>query len=100
MGPRQGVDEFGVASVALGDVQVLEESGQAQVEGDVALPAGAVRRGAGEPGFTDAGGAGDEDIEVVADPLVSIPTENSPKVPTEYAPVAYKSVEPLVATFR
>ena len=69
LGPRQGVDEFGVAPVPLGDGQVLEESGQAQVEGGVALPAGAVRQGAGEPGFTDAGGAGDEDIEAVTDPL-------------------------------
>ena len=66
---RQGGKEFGVASVALGDSQVLEESGQAQVEGGVAHSAGAVRQGAGEPGFADAGGAGDEDIEVFADPL-------------------------------
>lgn len=69
LGSRQGVDEFGIASVVLGDSHVLEESGQAQVEGGVSLPAGAVRQGASEPGFTDAGGAGDEDIEGVTDPL-------------------------------
>ena len=31
---------------------------------------------------------------------VSIPVENSPKVPVENSPVVYKSMEPLVATFR
>ena len=39
LGFRQGVDEFGIASVPFDDSQVLEESGQAQVEGGVALPA-------------------------------------------------------------
>ena len=31
---------------------------------------------------------------------LSIPVENSPKVPVENSPVVYKSMEPLVATFR
>ena len=69
LGFRQGVEELGVASVPFGDAQLLEESGQAQVQGGVAEPAGAVCQGAGEPGFADAGGAGDEDIEVFPDPL-------------------------------
>ena len=69
LGSRQGVDEFGIASVPFGDAQVLEESGQAQVQGGVAGSTGAVRQGTGEPGFADAGGAGDEDIEVFPDPL-------------------------------
>ena len=65
----QGGEELGIASIAFGDAQVLEESGQAQVEGGVAGSTGAVCQGAGEPGFADAGGAGDEDIEVFPDPL-------------------------------
>ena len=36
LGSRQGVDEFGIASVPFGDAQLLEESGQAQVQGGVA----------------------------------------------------------------
>ena len=73
LGSRQGGEELGIASVPFGDAQVLEESGQAQVQGGVAVPAGAVRQGTGEPGFADAGGAGDEDIEVFADPLAGTP---------------------------
>ena len=69
LGFRQGVEELGVASVPFGDAQLLEESGQAQVQGGVAGSTGAVRQGTGEPGFADAGGAGDEDIGVFPDPL-------------------------------
>ena len=69
LGFCQGGEELGIASIALGDGHVLEESGQAQVQGGVAVPAGVVCQGAGQPGFADAGGAGDEDIEVFANPL-------------------------------
>ena len=66
---RQGGEELGIASIPLSDCHVLQESGQAQVQGCVAVPAGCVCQGTGQPGFAHAGGAGDEDIEVFADPL-------------------------------
>ena len=42
----------------------MEESGQACVTGMGAIAAGFVSESAGQPGFADASGTGDEDIEV------------------------------------
>ena len=69
LGFCQGGEELGIASVPFGDAQVLEESGQAQVQGGVAVPAGAVRQGTGQPGFADAGGPVMRILRCSADPL-------------------------------
>ena len=53
----------------LGDGHLLQESGQAQVQGCVSLPAGLLRQGAGQPGLADPGGTGEQDIEMFLDPL-------------------------------
>ncbi|OWK35365.1 hypothetical protein PSOLE_46950 [Pseudomonas oleovorans subsp. oleovorans] len=55
----------------MGQTQFFQQTWQAQVAHAVALPAGLVGQGAGQPGFTDTGGAADDQVEAVAQPLTT-----------------------------
>ena len=57
-----------VASVGAGDGQRAEQPGQAQVEGAVAVAAGAVGERASDPALADAGRPADQDVEMLSDP--------------------------------
>ncbi len=63
------VHEFGIASVGFGHAEFLEQSAGAVVLNAESFAAGFVSKGAGEVGFPDSGGAGDEEIVVLANPL-------------------------------
>ncbi len=67
----EGAQELVVASVGLGDGEVLEEAGDAEVEDGVALAAGFVAWGAGQVALTGAGGPGDDDVVVLAHPVAA-----------------------------
>ena len=66
-----GVHELGVASVAFGDGEILEEPGNAQIQGGMSFAAGFVSQGAGQVALTGTGGPGDEAVVALADPLAS-----------------------------
>ena len=56
---------LGIGAVAASDGDVGQKAWDAEVAGGEAIATGAVGDGTGEEGFADAGGPGDEDIEVV-----------------------------------
>jgi hypothetical protein len=59
------------AAVAVGDTQLLQQVGGAQVQGVVALAAGLVALGAGLPGFAGTGRPGQQPVMFLADPVVA-----------------------------
>ena len=61
-------EQLGIGAVAAGDGEVVQEPWDAQVQRGEAVATGLVGERAGEPGLTDAARAGDEDIEVFAQP--------------------------------
>ena len=69
MGSGKLVDHFPIAAVPSGNGELIVELGAADVEGPVSFPAGLVGQGAGQEGFTRAGGAGNDDLLVMPDPL-------------------------------
>ena len=62
---------LGIGAVAASDGDVGQKAWDAEVAGGEAIATGAVGDGTGEEGFADAGGPGDEDIEVVVDKAAS-----------------------------
>ena len=68
-GSGEPLDELGVAAVAAGEGEFVEEPREAVVAGGDAVAAGLVAEGAGEVGLAGSGGAGDEDGLAVPDPL-------------------------------
>ena len=68
VGFGEGGEELGVAAVAAGDGEFVQEPGDAQVQCGEAVAAGVVSECTGEPGLADAGGSGDEDVEAFAQP--------------------------------
>jgi len=69
MGIGELVDHFAVASISLGQGHLVGELGRTDVESTVSFPAGLVGQGAGEEGFSRAGGAGDNNVVVTFDPI-------------------------------
>ena len=65
----QGGHEFRISSIALGNREFLEEARQPQIQNGIPLATGLVAQGTCEPGVADAGGAGDEHIVALVDPL-------------------------------
>lgn len=61
-----GTTAIFAANIAVGQTQLFQQARQAQVTHAVAVPAGLVSQGAGQPGFADAGGAADDQVEAVA----------------------------------
>ncbi len=57
-----------VATVGTGDGEVLERSRRPGVEDRVIVAGSAVAEGAGEPGLSRSGRAGDDQVDVVGDP--------------------------------
>ena len=70
-GKRERAGLKGSWAGAMGQTQFFQQTWQAQVAHAVALPAGLVGQGAGQPGFTDTGGAADDQVEAVAQPLTT-----------------------------
>jgi hypothetical protein len=69
IGFRQGGQELGVAPVAFGDLEVLEEAGETEIADRVSLSAGLVGQCTGQEGFPASGGAGNEKIVVLIHPV-------------------------------
>ena len=65
----EALEQAGMASVAAGERQRLEQPRHALVEDGAVVAAGLVPEGAGDPGFADAGRAGDQQILVAVDPI-------------------------------
>ena len=59
------------AAVAVGDAQFLEQPRRAHVQHREAGARGLLRQRAGQPGLADAGGAGDQDVVAVAQPVAA-----------------------------
>ncbi|MDT4856180.1 hypothetical protein FQZ97_905610 [compost metagenome] len=68
--------QLGEAPVAMGQAQLFQQARQAQVTHAVAVPTGLVGQGAGQPGLTHAGGAADDQVEAVAQPLAAAQLED------------------------
>ena len=47
----QGIEEFDVAAVAMGDAQFIDQARHATIQDRVSLPAGLLRECAGDPDF-------------------------------------------------
>ena len=58
-----------MSAIALGLAKDFEEAWGAEVLDGESLARGEVSEGAGDPRFSDAGGAGDENVAGVGDPL-------------------------------
>jgi hypothetical protein len=61
--------EFRISSIALGNWEFLEEARQPQRQGGIPFATGLMAQGTCEPGVADAGGAGDEHMVALVDPL-------------------------------
>ena len=68
-GLEQFFHELWVRAVGSGDGEFLEEARQPDVEGVEAHPAGPVCQSAGQIGFAHPGGAGDDDVLGICDPV-------------------------------
>jgi hypothetical protein len=69
IGFSQGGQELGVAPVAFGDLEVLEEAGETEIADRVSLATGLVGQCTGQEGFPTSGGAGNEKIVVLIHPV-------------------------------
>jgi hypothetical protein len=69
LGAGEGVEELGVGAVGMGKGDVVEKARGALVADGKVVAAGGVGKGTGEERFADPGGAEDEDVEVLIDPL-------------------------------
>ena len=63
--------QLGEAAVAMGQAQLFQQARQAQVTHAVAISAGLVGQGAGQPGLAAAGGAGDQQVARMAQPVAA-----------------------------
>ena len=68
IGLGQRSQNLDITTVALGQGQVGKEPGDPHIEDVAPFPAGLVGKGAGQVGFADAGGTGDQQIQVLGDP--------------------------------
>jgi hypothetical protein len=60
--------KLGKAPIAMGQAQLLEQSGQAQIQGRVAFATGLLSQSTGDPGLAHTGCAVDDQIEPLVDP--------------------------------
>src|SRR3546814_4458905 len=75
----QRLEQPGVAAVAAGERQGLEEPGQAVVEDGAVVAAGLVAEGAGDPALAHTGRPGDQQVVPAGDPVaVDQPGEERP----------------------
>jgi hypothetical protein len=65
----QGGQELGVAPVAFGDLEILEEAGETEITGRVSLSTGLVSQCAGQEGLPASGGACNEKVVVPIHPV-------------------------------
>lgn len=55
----------------MSDAQLFQQARGAQVQGAIALAAGLVAQGAGQPGFAGTGRAGQQQVVLLADPVAT-----------------------------
>jgi len=67
----QRTEETGEAAVAVRELQLCEEAGHARIVGSVALAAGPLSNGAGEPGLAQSAFSGNEKIAFLGNPAAS-----------------------------
>jgi len=72
IGFGDGFEEPCIAAIAFGDEEILQESGDSEVKGREAFPAGLVSECAGEEGFPCSCGAGDDEVMALFDPLAGL----------------------------
>jgi len=65
----EGVEEFGIGAVGVGEGRLVQEAGGALVAHGEIVAAGGVGEGAGQKGFPYARWAEDEHVEVLSDPF-------------------------------
>jgi len=65
---RYAAEQAGEAAVTMGQFKLLKEAGHPLVDHSDAVAAGRLREGAAKPGFTDATGAGNDQVAPVGDP--------------------------------
>lgn len=71
----QGATE---ATVVVGDAQLLQQARSTQIQGAVALAAGLVTQGAGQPGLASAGRVGQQQVTLLAVPVATGQAGNQP----------------------
>jgi hypothetical protein len=86
LGLGQTVEELGVGAVGPGERELAEEPGEAVEVGREAQAAGAVAEGASQIALARPGGAGDQDVVVVADPLAAGEPEDEALVQPAWGP--------------
>lgn len=69
LGAGEGVEEFGIGAVGVGEVDVVQQPGGAVVADRKVVTTSRVGQRASQEGFPDAGRAEDENVEVLVDPL-------------------------------
>jgi hypothetical protein len=67
-----GGEEFAIAAISFGDQEILEESGDSQIEGGETFSASLVSECAGKKGFTGPCGAGNDEVMVLFDPVAGL----------------------------
>lgn len=68
VGPGHGFEELVIPSVAFGNVEVMQEPGEAEVKSVVAFPAGFMSESTGKIRFAHAGGTDDQHVLVLFEP--------------------------------
>jgi hypothetical protein len=77
------LEAAGEGAVAVGQGEIVEQLGGANVEDGAVIPASLVTQGAGQPALADAGGPGDDEVVVGLDPVA--PDEPLHERPVEAA---------------
>ncbi len=63
-----------ISPIGSGHCDLVKELRGAEIEGSKAFPAGLLSEGTGKEGFAHAGGAADEEVLVVVDPVTGSET--------------------------
>lgn len=80
LGSGKGVEELGVGAVGVGEGDQVEKAGGALVADGGVVAAGGVGKSTSQERLADTGGAEDDDVEVLVDPLALGKLENETPV--------------------
>ena len=69
MGFGEPLNETSVTAISTSESDLIEELRAAEVKGSEAIPTGLLSQGAGEKGFSDTRGTGDQNILMISDPV-------------------------------
>jgi len=76
----KAVEKLGIGAIGVGQADVVQESRSALIADVEVVTAASVGEGTGEEGFSNAGGAEDEDVEMLVDPFTIGQLENEATV--------------------